>query len=192
MGNKKYTDTLEPDRYYHVFNRGINGERIFSSHSNYQFFISKMQHHIGEIVDVFCYCLLPNHFHLLLRVKSEGEIMQVESNKTKSAQKLVYQKFSNFFNSYAQAYNKELGRTGKLFDLPFRRKNIEEEIYLRKTVLYIHQNPKKHGIETDIDKYPFSSFHVLISDRETFLKREEIIEWFDDKENFIYCNLNQL
>ncbi len=192
MGNKKYTENLEPDRFYHVFNRGINGAQLFNSIGNYPFFLQKMQQHILSVADVYCYYLLPNHFHLLVKVKSEEEIFEKINIIGKTINQIVYQKFSNFFNSYAQSYNKEQGRSGKLFDLPFRRKNIESENYLRKTVLYIHNNPKKHGIEMDIQKYPFSSFHVLISDRETFLKREEIIEWFDDKENFIYCNLNQL
>ena|SRR5690606_36454950 len=191
MGNKKFTENLEPDKIYHVFNRGINGAKIFNSNANYHFFLLKLQEHITPIADLYCYCLLPNHFHLLLKIKSEEEIYKLLNNKDKTAKQIVFQKFSNFFNSYAQAYNKGQGRSGKLFDLPFKRKNIENEEYLRQTVLYIHNNPKKHGIINNVSQFLFSSFKEIVSDRPTFLKRNEVICWFENKENFIFSNLNQ-
>jgi REP element-mobilizing transposase RayT len=143
MGNKKYTEHLEPDKYYHIFNRGINGAELFCSKENYRFFILKLKQHILPVAEVYCYCLLPNHFHLLVKIKSEEQILTTINKTNKSTQQIVFQKFSNFFNSYAQAFNKEQDRSGKLFDLPFRRKNIQTEEYLKRTVLYIHNNPKK-------------------------------------------------
>jgi len=54
---------------YHVYNRGNNGEKLFYSNSNYQFFIQKIEYHISPFADVFAWCLMPNHFHLFIQEK---------------------------------------------------------------------------------------------------------------------------
>jgi len=190
MGKKKYTEVLEPDKFYHVFNRGINGERIFSGKENYIYFLSLLQKHIVPIVKIYCYCLLPNHFHFLIQIKSENEIQKVLTKPNTEISNFLSKQFSNFFNAYSQAYNKSQGRTGRLFEQPFRRKNIHTEEYLKKTILYIHQNPKKHSIESNLANYPYSSYPSIISNQNTFISKSNVINWFEDLQNFIYCHEN--
>ena len=68
------------DTYYHIYNRGVNGEDIFVEERNYDLFLRLFEKHLTPVADLFAYCLLRNHFHLSVRIKSEEEIL--ESRKT--------------------------------------------------------------------------------------------------------------
>jgi hypothetical protein len=73
---------LHYDTYYHIYNRGVNGENIFIEERNYDLFLKLYEKHLAPVTDLFAYCLLRNHFHVDLRVKSEEEILEILSNKT--------------------------------------------------------------------------------------------------------------
>lgn len=75
--------------------------------------------------------------------------------------KIISQQFSNMFNSYTQAINKHYARTGKLFELPFRRKLISSHDQLINTIHYIHNNPVKHGITPNPENYRYSSLFTI-------------------------------
>lgn len=165
---------LQQDGIYHIYNRGNNGEDLFKTKSNYFYFVSLLKLYLLPYFDVFAYALLPNHFHLVLRVKSDS--------------KTATQKLSNLFNAYTKAINKSFGRTGSLFQKPFRRKRIESEEYLRTVLIYIHQNPQNHGITQDFSDYEYSSYKIYIKQIESFLNKELISQLFDDLENFIFCH----
>ena len=65
---------------YHVYNRGVNGENIFIEERNYDLFLKLYEKHLSPVTDLFAYCMLRNHFHVSVRIKSEDEIL--ESRKT--------------------------------------------------------------------------------------------------------------
>jgi len=67
---RNYYEPLLPERTYHVYNRGVNGDKLFHYAENYRYFLQKLAEYIGEYVDMYAYCLLGNHFHLLLKVKN--------------------------------------------------------------------------------------------------------------------------
>ena len=64
------------DTYYHIYNRGVNGENIFFEERNYEHFLNLYAKHLEPVCDLFAYCMLRNHFHVSLRVKSEEEIVE--------------------------------------------------------------------------------------------------------------------
>ena len=68
------TTPIEADCFYHIYNRGINGENIFKSDQNYLFFLNKVSDFLIPVCNVYAYCLLPNHFHLLVKIKSDFEL----------------------------------------------------------------------------------------------------------------------
>jgi len=72
---KKNIELLEPDRIYHLYNRGINGENIFKEERNYSYFLTKYAQYIEPIAETFAYGLLKNYFHIAIRVRSEAEII---------------------------------------------------------------------------------------------------------------------
>jgi len=161
------TIPLESESFYHIYNRGNNSEIIFREESNYLYFLILLKKYIVPVADIFAYCLLNNHFHLLIKVKEEEKIIA-----------RVEKSFSNLFNAYAKAFNKRFGRTGKLFEERFKRKKVEDEYYLTELIYYIHSNPQKHGLLKDFRDYPHSSFNSILSNKSTSLRREEVIDWF--------------
>ncbi|PWA06424.1 transposase [Flavobacterium psychrotolerans] len=192
-------EILEPDTYYHIYNRGINSDKIFSSEENYLFFLSKFATYINPVCDVFAYCLMPNHFHFLIKVKSESEIetfVKVQNfdkgDKAKqekglhSFDSIVSKQIGKFISSYSQAYNKFTNRHGALLESPFKRKRIDSEEYLRNLIIYIHLNPI--DLKQNFETYKFSSYKSILSNSKTNLKREEVIKSFGDLENFIYSH----
>ncbi|MGE8554351.1 MAG: transposase [Chryseobacterium jejuense] len=191
------TTSIEADCFYHIYNRGINGEHIFKSDRNYLFFLKKVSDFLNPVCDVYAYCLMPNHFHLLVKIKSDSELASLVkvlnldkatetiSTGLHSPQNIFSKQFAGVFNSYSQAFNRENKRHGSLIESPFKRKLITSDQYLINAIIYIHQNPEKHGVTDQFLKYNFSSYHSILSDSKTVLKRDEVIELFDNKENFI-------
>jgi hypothetical protein len=76
-------------------------------------------------------------------------------------------------------------RTGGLFQRPFKRKRIETQEYLKHAIYYIHRNPMHHRLAVNPDEYTFSSYHAMINNHPTFLKRELVLDWFDGADNFV-------
>ena len=177
-----FIEPLSEGHYYHIYSRGINGENIFRSDENYHYFIRKYTEYLSDVLDTYCYCLLKNHFHLLVYVK---ENVEVERRDGKRMIKLNASKqLSHFINGYAQAFNKMYKRTGSLFESPFHRKLIDKDSYFTWVVYYIHTNAQKHGLINDFRDWFYSSYNLLISANGTFLKREELFNWFGGKEQF--------
>ncbi len=189
---------LEPNQYYHIYNRANGKENLFSNDANYFFFLSKYSHYLNPIIDTYAYCLMPNHFHLLVKIKSEEELNVFFTAKLSkglkplesSLERLISLQFGHFFNSYTQSYNKQQQRNGSLFFPNFKRKIIDDENYLEKVIHYIHHNPLKHGYCKALENWKFSSYNGILSDNNTLLKREEVISIFDNRQNFIYCHKN--
>ena len=182
---------LEPEGYYHVYNHAVGKENLFSKEDNYYFFLHKYLWHINSIADTYAYCLMPNHFHIALSIKSENEIVKVQelssfnASKELSVENFISKQFSNLFSSYTQAYNKQQNRRGTLFMKPFKRKRIRDEVYMKKLIHYIHYNPVHHGFVDDLRDWPCSSYESFFSEKASKLKREQVIEWFADIDNFV-------
>nr|WP_298395641.1 transposase [Flavobacterium sp.] len=166
-------EVLERDHFYHIYNRGINSENIFLSDDNKSYFLKLLSKHLDGKIEVFAYCLMDNHFHFLIKLVDD--------------EKAVTQAFSNFFNSYAKAFNKQNNRTGSLFEKHFKRIKIQDENYVRNIIQYIHLNPKHH-LNIDYKTYKFSSFQSIISTNQTKLARTEVLSYFDNIDNFIICH----
>ncbi len=183
--------SLEPDSFYHIYNRGINGEIIFKTERNYLFFLNKIKINLLSVCDIYAYCLMPNHFHLLVRIKSDTDLQNLVKvlNLDKveglySPQHIFSKQFARIFNSYSQAFNKENNRHGALIESPFKRKLISSEDYLRRCIIYIHQNPNSE----DYKNFLYSSYKTILSDGTTSLRRNEVIDLFGGVDNFILCH----
>jgi len=164
---------LEPGKYYHIYNRGNNGENLFIVERNYAYFLNLYARHIEPVAETFAYCLLRNHFHLLVRIREQ-----------RPARSQVSQAFSNLFNAYTKSINSAYRRSGSLFEKPFQRIEVTTPQYCLRLVHYIHWNPQKHGFVEDFRDYPYSSYHALLSDRPALLQRDAVLEWFDGRESF--------
>ncbi|WP_312084164.1 hypothetical protein [Epilithonimonas hominis] len=186
-------EILEFGQYYHIYNRGNNRDAIFFEEDNYRYFLKLLLKYISPIANVYCYCLLKNHFHLLIRIKSESEIDASDfkfSTIEESISINPSKQFSHLFNAYTQAINKRYNRTGSLLEKPFERKKIIEENYLKQVILYIHNNPVKHGITKKANQYNWSSYNSILSTKSSKLSRKEVLDYFEDESNFIFSHNN--
>ncbi len=178
---------LLSNHYYHIYNRGNNKEQLFYSPENYEFFLFKYRQHCFHVFETYAFCLMNNHFHLLISVRSkEGQEKLYESGNLKTKKLRSPSKhLSNFFSSYTQSINKQTGRIGSLFQKNFKRKEVTTDDYFRKLVVYIHQNPAHHKFEKEFSVYPFSSFTHYVNKEDTFLNRDKTLELFGGIENFM-------
>ncbi|GGD26525.1 hypothetical protein [Flavobacterium orientale] len=174
--------------YYHIYNRGNNSSPIFFENENYYHFLRLYAKYIDPIAETYAWCLLKNHFHILVRIKEKSEIIESDLTFNTTAKPKViepYRQFSHLFNAYTQTINKRHQRTGSLFENKFERKMVTSENYFQQLIFYIHNNPVHHGLVKQMGLYPWSSFESMLSQKPTMLKREEVMELFGDRENFI-------
>ncbi len=175
--------------YYHIYNRGNNKSDIFFENDNYLYFLKKYDKYITPIAETFAWCLMKNHFHILVRIKTDDQIVAEQlTYSTTEKPKIIdpSRQFSHLFNSYTQAVNKKYNRTGSLFENTFERKVVSSEKYFQQLIFYIHNNPVQHGFVKNIIEYPWTSFETILSEKQTKLKRNEVIDSFGNKENFIF------
>ena len=142
------------DNFYHVFNRGNNRQVVFPQKRNYAFFLSKLKSIVGEHCHIIAYCLMPNHFHLMLYVNETSSGLEI---KSKPWLQVLEQKLGTLQSSYTRALNIPENRTGSLFQTKI---NVVELGVDHATTCfhYIHQNPLKAKMVNDFDGWPYSSY----------------------------------
>ncbi len=179
---------LEPEKFYHIYNHANGKENLFYNEGNYDFFLRKYTEHLHSVLETYAYCLLPNHFHLLVRIRDENVIKDRMKLGKKlpnlESTKFVSKQFSNFFSAYTQALNIQQSRMGSLFMPNFKRKEVNSPDYLLQLIHYIHFNPIKHNLVPDIHHWKYTSFHSFFSQNPTKLSRENVITLFGDQKEF--------
>lgn len=192
---------LEYGHYYHIYNRGNNRENIFFEERNYHYFLKLYVKYIVPVADTYAYCLMKNHFHFLVRIKTVEEISQTsavvetaevwdetaEVSETSAVLK-PNQQFGHLLNSYAKAINKAYQRTGSLFQSRFGRIRVNSDRYFIHLITYIHQNPQKHGFVEDFRTYPYSSYSAIRYQKESRVKTDEVLAWFGGLDSFNRCH----
>jgi REP element-mobilizing transposase RayT len=172
-----YKDQFELERCYHVLNHAIHNNNLFIKNTNYEYFLQQLSKHTNPVCQLYAYCLMPNHFHLLLRIRDENTIIayyhqrQLAKNKnynpsafdisTFDFHGFVMHQFQNFCNGYAQAFNKMFDRKGVLFMDNLKRKIVKNEDYFTKLIHYIHYNPFHHVFCRDLNDWVFTSYHSI-------------------------------
>ena len=188
-------EPLEFGKYYHIYNRGNNGIDVFLDNGNYEYFLKLYHQYIHPIAKTYAWCLMKNHFHLLVYIRDKKEILiDALEYSTVDKPKILEpsKQFGHLFNAYTQAVNKKYNRTGSLFEKPFERKRVTSEKYLQNLMFYIHNNPVHHGFTKTIKEYPWSSYGSIISEKPIKIERGDIFEIFGSKDNFInYHNDDQ-
>lgn len=177
---------LEPEKHYHIFNRAVGDELLFREDTDYCYFLDKIERFILPVADLISYCLIPNHFHLFIKVLNQETILaNLKIVHLESMEDKLNQSFSNFFNSFTKTYNLRYNRKGKLFLLPYKKKLVEEESYFISIINYIHRNPLHHGLTSDHKSWKYSSFNTYLSKGETRIRRDIGLEYFGDLNSFI-------
>lgn len=146
-----------PGGIYHVYNRGVDKRKIFQDESNYRRFLKTFvaikQHgtarniHIKPIeIDLYAYCLNPNHFHFIIQPKTEDALSSF---------------MGQLCTSYAMYFNLKNDRKGRLFESRFKAKLVTGDAYFLWLMSYVTFNAQIHGIVDAAEKYPWCSYREL-------------------------------
>ena len=156
---------------------------------------------------------MPNHFHILIQVKTYEELHQVSTNnyfpkprkclvcifdshtiEDKAFDDLVFyrlsKRFANFFSGYTRFFNRTTNRKDKLFTQPFKRLLVEDEFYFENLVAYVHRNPIHHGLVSDYKYWEYSSYTEIlekwdIHQPNSIINIPFLRNWFETKASFV-------
>ncbi len=176
---------------YHVYNRGTEKRRIFESNRDYQRFQKVLNYYQFEgpkpkfshfsktkqvklnlskkIVDLIAYCLMPNHFHLLIKQNRDQGITEIVSKLS---------------NSYTKYFNTKHNRIGLLFQGEFKAMLIENDEQLLHISRYIHLNPTSSFLVKRPEDYEWSSYQEYLGSKYQICEKQQILESFKSIEEY--------
>ena len=166
---------LVPGCKYHIYNHAVGKDNLFLKPDNYYYFLRRYDAFISPIADTYCYCLMPNHLHFFVEIKTQ---ITIPPGTAGTAEHYVSKQFSNLFSSYAQAYNKQNRRKGVLFRSRFHRDLVDSDQYVTNVIRYIHRNPQQHRFVSDFRTWKYSSYNIICSQEKTFVARQKVIDRF--------------
>lgn len=197
MPGKNTIKNYAKESYYHVYNRGVEKRRIFEDREDYQMFLKYLElyltpvniltskrplpklnilnHNLAEEVKLICFCLMPNHFHLLLRQETKDGITRL---------------MRQISTAYSMYFNNRYGRLGPLFQGIYKAVKVENEDYLLHLSRYIHRNPLGRGV--NLRDFQWSSYtYYILGNPPVWLHPELIMDYlksankFPSYENFV-------
>lgn len=153
---------IEPGNIYHIYNRGVNRTPIFFQKENWDYFIWKIYKYIKPPnARMIAYCLMPNHYHLLVQVEIED-----------FGQKIM----RPFTIAYTKAINIQKNRVGHLFQGAYQTTLIKTDEDLLEVSRYIHLNPVKGGLVKMPTAWEYSSYLDYLGKRDSPQLFKEPIE----------------
>jgi hypothetical protein len=195
---------------FHFVCKSIDGLLLFPEMEDYIVFTDRFKKFTNEFIEIWSYCLLPNHTHHIVKIKPVSLIKNTISkfpteNKTKAMlsfldnseneaalDKMIDRQMNSFLVSYANYYNNKYKRQGGLFQKPFKRIAILDDAHLQQAIIYTHANAQKHGIVKDFSQYPFSSYDAIITGKNYYANAKNIMDFFGGLERFIQTHQNQI
>ncbi|WP_321308385.1 hypothetical protein [Marinifilum fragile] len=149
---------FEEGKTYHIYNR--SNEKLFHSRDNYLYFLNKIKKLILPNAEILAWCLMPNHFHILL-VANQNSCNNIDESHRVSTQ-MLSKNIGTLLSSYSRAINKAIGRRGNLFAHKTKAKCLNDapdnDYLLDNCFHYIHQNPVLAGLCNSLDDWEFSSY----------------------------------
>ena len=152
MNVPKRKELFKDNAIYHVYNRGFEKNHIFRYERDYGRFLKTMKKYteIFSGIKIYSYCLLPNHFHIILHSSNDSSDISDFMRKLQQSYVLYYR-------------NSHLDNVVKwpFFEWRFKAKIIDNKQYLAQCIGYVNYNPLRHGIVDSIDMYKWSSYHQI-------------------------------
>lgn len=156
------------NEFYHIYNRGNDRQKIFLEERNYSFFLEKIKKELTPICSILSYCLMPNHYHILIYTGKLSKSSDHSEWSDDSQLEKLPRKIGTLQSSYTRAICKMYGKSGSLFQQKAKSKNLSDSKinYLPETCFhYIHQNPLKSRLVNTMQDYMWSSFREYLQDK---------------------------
>jgi len=171
---------LENNKYYHFYNRSNNQELLFHERDNYIYFLSKYRKYLDEYLITLAYCLMPNHFHFLIKVKTDSDIVQLKRN------------IGILLSSYSKAINKAYSRVGSLFQQHSKTKELIDDKTILNVINYIHQNPLRKALVNNLENWEFSSYRDYVNLRSgTLINKEFVLAHISTVKEFKFFSMTK-
>ncbi|MCF6351532.1 MAG: transposase [Cyclobacteriaceae bacterium] len=177
---------FESNNFYHIYNRGNNKQPVLFKRESYLFFLSKVRKHLSPLVDILAYCLMPNHFHLMVYVPEKHNTRGTNLSRPENScyeddeyieydSKAINKNLGIILSSYTKAINNRYGRTGSLFQAHTKAKNVskhQQQAFI--CFHYIHQNPLKAKLVNKMEDWEFSSYQDYLGIRNGTLCNKQL------------------
>ena len=170
-----------PDSYYHLYARGRGRQKVYRDHEDYVAFLSLFHRylsisavtdstgrayaHMRTQIELLTYCLMPNHFHILVYQRDSGAMTRL---------------MRSVMSSYTRYYNLKYESSGPIFESTYKASRVSDDNYLLHISRYIHLNP------ADWDMYDYSSYQYYRDDNHPeWLQPERILELFKSRDTYM-------
>jgi putative transposase len=191
---------FETSHVYHVYNQGNNRQDLFKTHEDYKQFLSLIKSYILPYADIIAWCLLPNHFHLMLVVNEKGSSPHRQGGITID---LLTNGFRKLTSTYAHDFNKRNNTSGAVFRPKTKAKDLtacqlqengNNNDYYINCFHYIHQNPVRHYLVNDLAEWKYSSFRFYAGKRENDICNKQLAVQVTDYDEAmfpqtVYCRI---
>ena len=190
-----YWQDFEEGKTYHFYNRAVSDDLLFRDDHDYKNFLAKFDTYFGDYFKVYAYCLIPNHFHFLVKVKSSKECIDtIRNEKTKKSISFIEgectlhdflaDQLRRLFSSIGLSYNSKYKRRGPLFSPRSKRVSIDNDVKFTYLLAYIHHNPIHHRLVSNYSEWKYSSYNVYSPELHTKINKEEVIDWIGGTDIF--------
>jgi REP element-mobilizing transposase RayT len=170
---------VEPGLFYHICNRAVGNEQLFRHFFDYNDWMMDLEKIILPVANLHAYCILDNHYHLLVRIRecTNGMAFSKSVNRLQSI--------------HAKRFNYKYQRKGSLFISPFNRIPVKDDAQLAWVLWYIHRNPLHHGKTENWEDYSYSSYCYYKYNRASFLDTSYMFDFFGGQDQLIQHHQSQ-
>ena len=165
-------DDFQANSVFYIFNHATDDQLLFYDDQDYEFFLIALGKQLDNIpASIIAFCLMPNHYHFLIRQDSESKIYKI---------------FNYAFVSYARYYNRKYERKGHIFRSPLQHKKVSNQLYLIQLCKYIHLNPVYAGLVEEPEEWEYSNYKKWINQRdELFFTKDIRNKYFHNTDDYI-------
>jgi REP element-mobilizing transposase RayT len=190
-----YWQNIEEGGVYHLYNKAVSDLVLFREEKDYLFFVTKYQKYFNNYFDTFAYCLIPNHFHFMIRVKANEEIKDAVKKENSAAaikylngessfNHFISDQFRRFFSSFAIKYNNKYHHEGAVFRKRIKKVRVSTDGSIQRLLCYIHHNPIHHKLTEEYSHWNYSSYNDYFDNAKIIIAKKWMINWLGNKSIF--------
>lgn len=159
-----------PGTYIHIVNHAIDGRELFYDPGDYKTYLTFLKERMSDEFSVIAYCLMPNHFHFLIRQNAYAPISAL---------------FEQPHKRYARYYNNKYDCRGRIFRGKLANKYVMEDNYLVAACAYIHANPLQANLVSLPEDWEYSNFREFMGIRHgTLFSKQFVDDWIGNREDY--------
>ena len=199
---------FRPECFYHIVCKSIDGIILFKEDNDHEVFLQRFQQFTNPVLDVWSYCLLTNHSHHIVKMKPLPTVLEnikkisdqtlamksllTDEKNERCFDTMIEKQMNSFLVSFANYTNNKYHRKGGLFQKPFRRIEVSDDVYLQQAIIYVNANAQKHKLVKDFRDHLYNAYAAIINNDFTFIDVNNVLEFFGGSEKFMSIHKSQV